>query len=150
MHLVAYLNNRVSDTEIEAAANSAGVVVRAVSRFYEAAPSRSGLMLGFSLQWPRPGLPKELLPSAIMVALTGRISRHQMPPGKGPLTALCSWSMATRRQGVHVPKMAFAWAPFWPRPRVKSDLRRIDAYALGPCVRESRRRAELLAVPPTT
>src|SRR6266446_727640 len=52
--------------------------------------------------------------------------------------------------GCNVPKMAFAWAPFWPRPRVKSDLRRIDAYALGPCVRESRRRAELLAVPPTT
>ena len=92
MHLVAYLNNRVSDTEIEAAANSAGVVVRAVSRFYEAAPSRSGLMLGFSLQWPRPGLPKELLPSAIMVALTGRISRHQMPPGKGPL--MCRFSDA--------------------------------------------------------
>jgi GntR family transcriptional regulator/MocR family aminotransferase len=48
MHLVAYLNNGVSDSEIEAAANSAGVVVRAVSRFYKAAPSRSGLMLGFS------------------------------------------------------------------------------------------------------
>jgi hypothetical protein len=71
-------------------------------------------------------------------------------PCKGPLTALCSWSMATRHLGVHVPKMAFAWAPFWPRPRVKSDLRRIDAFALGPCVRESPRRAELLAVPLTT
>jgi GntR family transcriptional regulator/MocR family aminotransferase len=45
MHLVAYLNNGVSDSEIEAAASSAGVVV---SRFYKAAPSRSGLMLGFS------------------------------------------------------------------------------------------------------
>ena len=48
MHLVAYLNNGVSDSEIEAAANSAGVVVRAVSRFYRAAPPRAGLMLGFS------------------------------------------------------------------------------------------------------
>ena len=48
MHLVAYLNTGVSDTEIEAAANRVGLVVRAVSRFYKAAPSRSGLMLGFS------------------------------------------------------------------------------------------------------
>jgi GntR family transcriptional regulator/MocR family aminotransferase len=48
MHLVAYLNNGVSDSEIEAAASSAGVVVRAVSRFYRAAPPRTGLMLGFS------------------------------------------------------------------------------------------------------
>ena len=48
MHLVAYLNNAVSDTGIEDAAKCAGVVVRAVSRFYRAAPARSGLMLGFS------------------------------------------------------------------------------------------------------
>jgi GntR family transcriptional regulator/MocR family aminotransferase len=48
MHLVAYLNNAVSDTGIEDAAKCAGVVVRAVRRFYRAAPVRSGLMLGFS------------------------------------------------------------------------------------------------------
>src|SRR5262245_18458661 len=48
MHLVAYLNNAVSDTGIEDAAKCAGVVVRAVSRCYRAAPARSGLMLGFS------------------------------------------------------------------------------------------------------
>ena len=41
-------NNGLPDTEIEAAANRAGVVVRAVSRFYRTAPSRAGLMLGFS------------------------------------------------------------------------------------------------------
>jgi hypothetical protein len=34
MHLVAYLNDGISDTEIESAAMRAGIVVRATSRFY--------------------------------------------------------------------------------------------------------------------
>lgn len=53
MHLVAYLRNGASDVEVESAANRAGIVVRAISRFYRSAPPRSGLMLGFS-GFPRP------------------------------------------------------------------------------------------------
>jgi GntR family transcriptional regulator / MocR family aminotransferase len=53
MHLVAYLKHGVADTAIEAAAQRAGIVVRAISRFYRAAPPRPGLMLGFS-GFPRP------------------------------------------------------------------------------------------------
>ncbi|HXW24712.1 MAG TPA: PLP-dependent aminotransferase family protein [Xanthobacteraceae bacterium] len=53
MHLVAYLDDGAADTAIEAAAQRAGIVVRAVSRFYRAATPRPGLMLGFS-GFPRP------------------------------------------------------------------------------------------------
>jgi GntR family transcriptional regulator/MocR family aminotransferase len=53
MHLVAYLEDKVADTEIEVAAREAGIIVRAMSRFYRAAPPRCGLMLGFS-GFPRP------------------------------------------------------------------------------------------------
>jgi GntR family transcriptional regulator / MocR family aminotransferase len=52
-HLVAYLAAGQRDIEIEAAAARAGLVVRAISRFYRKAPARSGLMLGFS-GYPRP------------------------------------------------------------------------------------------------
>jgi GntR family transcriptional regulator/MocR family aminotransferase len=63
MHLVAYLKNARSDLEVEAAARRAGVVVRGISRFYHAAPARSGLMLGFS------GYPLQLiLPAAAKLA----------------------------------------------------------------------------------
>jgi len=48
MHLVAYLYDESSDIAIEAAAQRAGIVVRATSRFYRAARPRRGLMLGFS------------------------------------------------------------------------------------------------------
>jgi len=48
MHLVAYLCDASSDIAIEAAAQRAGIVVRAISRFYRAARPRRGLMLGFS------------------------------------------------------------------------------------------------------
>jgi DNA-binding transcriptional MocR family regulator len=44
MHLVAYLRNGSSDITIEAAAQRAGIVVRAISRFYRAARPRCGLM----------------------------------------------------------------------------------------------------------
>jgi GntR family transcriptional regulator / MocR family aminotransferase len=65
MHLVAYLEDRTSDTEIEAAALRAGIVVRAISRFYRAASPRPGLMLGFS------GFPRPLIvpPAARLAAL---------------------------------------------------------------------------------
>jgi GntR family transcriptional regulator/MocR family aminotransferase len=55
MHLVAHLKNGGSDIEIEAAARRAGIVVRAVSRFYQTAPARQGLMLGFS------GFPRSII-----------------------------------------------------------------------------------------
>jgi GntR family transcriptional regulator/MocR family aminotransferase len=63
MHLVAYLRDRSSDIAIEAEAQRAGIVVRAISRFYRTARPRSGLMLGFS------GFPRQLIvPSAARLA----------------------------------------------------------------------------------
>jgi GntR family transcriptional regulator/MocR family aminotransferase len=69
MHLVAYLHDGSSDVAIEAAAQRAGIVVRAISRFYRAARPRPGLMLGFS------GFPRQLIvpPAARLAAL---IARH--------------------------------------------------------------------------
>ena len=63
MHLVAYLRDGSSDIAVEAAAERAGVVVRAISRFYHSARPRPGLMLGFS------GFPRQLIvPSAARLA----------------------------------------------------------------------------------
>jgi GntR family transcriptional regulator/MocR family aminotransferase len=63
MHLVAYLQRDRRDIEIEADAARAGLVVRAISRFYRSAPPRSGLMLGFS------GYPRQLIvPAAARLA----------------------------------------------------------------------------------
>jgi GntR family transcriptional regulator/MocR family aminotransferase len=63
MHLVAYLKDGGADTAIEAAALRAGLIVRAISRFYRAAPARPGLMLGFS------GFPRQLIvPAAARLA----------------------------------------------------------------------------------
>ena len=63
MHLVAYLRDGSSDLAIEAAAQRAGIVVRAISRFYRAARPRPGLMLGFS------GFPRQLIvPAAVRLA----------------------------------------------------------------------------------
>jgi len=63
MHLVAYLCEGSSDIAIEGAAQRAGIVVRAISRFYRAARPRPGLMLGFS------GFPRQLIvPSAARLA----------------------------------------------------------------------------------
>ena len=63
MHLVAYLSDGSSDIAIEAAAQRAGIVVRAISRFYRAARPQPGLMLGFS------GFPRQLIvPSAARLA----------------------------------------------------------------------------------
>jgi GntR family transcriptional regulator / MocR family aminotransferase len=63
MHLVAYLPDGSSDIAMEAAAQRAGIVVRAISRFYRAARPRPGLMLGFS------GFPRQLIvPAAARLA----------------------------------------------------------------------------------
>jgi GntR family transcriptional regulator / MocR family aminotransferase len=63
MHLVAYLRDGSSDIAIEDAARRAGIVVRAISRFYRAARPRPGLMLGFS------GFPPQLImPAAARLA----------------------------------------------------------------------------------
>jgi GntR family transcriptional regulator / MocR family aminotransferase len=55
MHLIAYLEGGASDIAIEDAAKRNGIIVRAMSRLYRAAPPRSGLMLGFS------GFPRSLI-----------------------------------------------------------------------------------------
>lgn len=48
MCLIAYLRDGRSDLAVEAAAEAAGVHVRAISRLYRRAAPRQGLMLGFS------------------------------------------------------------------------------------------------------
>jgi GntR family transcriptional regulator / MocR family aminotransferase len=63
MHLVAYLRDGSSDIAVEASAQRAGIVVRAISRFYRTAHPRAGLMLGFS------GFPRQsIVPSAARLA----------------------------------------------------------------------------------
>jgi GntR family transcriptional regulator/MocR family aminotransferase len=63
MHLIAYLPDGMSDLAVEAAAQRAGVIVRAISRFYRAARPCPGLMLGFS------GFPRQLIvPAAARLA----------------------------------------------------------------------------------
>ena len=63
MHLVAYLRDGSSDIAVEARAQCAGIVVRAISRFYRTEHPRAGLMLGFS------GFPRQLIvPSAARLA----------------------------------------------------------------------------------
>jgi len=59
MHLVAYLNRVLKDTAIERAARERGVIVRAMSRLYVAAPPRSALVMGFS------GYPRRMIPPAV-------------------------------------------------------------------------------------
>ena len=47
-HLVVYLDDAVSDLDVETAARQNHVTVRALSRLYRAAPPRSGIILGFT------------------------------------------------------------------------------------------------------
>lgn len=63
MHLAAYLNDGISDIEVERAAMRAGIIARATSRFYRSAPPRPGLMLGFS-GFP----PQQIVPAAKRLA----------------------------------------------------------------------------------
>jgi GntR family transcriptional regulator / MocR family aminotransferase len=63
MHLIAYLKNDASDMRIEEEALRAGIVLRAMSRFYHRAKPRPALMLGFS------GFPRTLIvPAAARLA----------------------------------------------------------------------------------
>jgi len=71
MHLVAYLRDGSSDIAIEAAAQRAGIIVRAISRFYRAARPRPGLMLGFS-GFPRQSIVPAAARLAALVAGRGR------------------------------------------------------------------------------
>jgi GntR family transcriptional regulator / MocR family aminotransferase len=59
MHLVAYLKRGLKDVAIERAARGHGVIVRAMSRLYVAAPPRSALVIGFS------GYPRQMIPPAV-------------------------------------------------------------------------------------
>jgi len=59
MHLVAYLRRGRSDVAIERAAGDRGVIVRAMSRMYAAAPKRSALVMGFS------GYPRRMIAPAV-------------------------------------------------------------------------------------
>jgi GntR family transcriptional regulator/MocR family aminotransferase len=59
MHLVAYLRRGLNDVAIERAARDHGVIVRAMSRLYAAAPSRSALVIGFS------GYPRHTIQPAV-------------------------------------------------------------------------------------
>ena len=69
MHLIAYLRDGSSDIAVEASAQGAGIVVRAISRFYRTAHPRAGLMLGFS------GFPRQsIVPSAARLAAL--VARH--------------------------------------------------------------------------
>ncbi len=75
MHLVAYLRGGLSDVAVEQAALRAGVVVRAVSRLYVAAPPRPAIMLGFS------GYPREvIIPAAARLAEVVRTVASQRAP----------------------------------------------------------------------
>jgi GntR family transcriptional regulator / MocR family aminotransferase len=59
MHLVATLKRGLKAVAIERAARDHGVIVRAMSRLYAAAPPRSALLIGFS------GYPSETIPPAV-------------------------------------------------------------------------------------
>ncbi|MGG6547103.1 UNVERIFIED_CONTAM: hypothetical protein NY100_17060, partial [Prevotella sp. 15_C9] len=47
MHVLLWLPRAVSDVKLAEQAQRAGLVVRPISPMYQAAPARSGLMLGF-------------------------------------------------------------------------------------------------------
>jgi GntR family transcriptional regulator/MocR family aminotransferase len=70
MHLIAYLEEQVSDVAVEAAAARTGIIVRAISRFYRSVRPRSGLMLGFS------GYPRNMIVPAA-ARLAALVSRRQ-------------------------------------------------------------------------
>lgn len=77
MYLVAYLQEGVSDIEIEALARHAGISLRAISRLYKAAAPKTGLMLEFS------GFPPQVIvPAAAqlaaLIARGGRSSVHRL------------------------------------------------------------------------
>jgi GntR family transcriptional regulator/MocR family aminotransferase len=88
MHLIAYLQNGASDTAVEDAAMQAGIVVRAMSRFYRQAQPRSALMLGFS-GFPRALIVPAAARLAAIVAASGKVRRRSaLSAHLTPLAAL--------------------------------------------------------------
>jgi GntR family transcriptional regulator/MocR family aminotransferase len=77
MHLIAYLRNGASDTKIEEDAMRAGIVVRAMSRFYHRAQPRPALMLGFS-GFPRALIVPAAARLAAIVAAAGTARRRRV------------------------------------------------------------------------
>jgi GntR family transcriptional regulator/MocR family aminotransferase len=73
MHLVAYLKRGLSDVAIERAARDHGVIVRAMSRLYAAAPPRSALVIGFS------GFPRQMMPPAVTRLAEAFAHQHGVP-----------------------------------------------------------------------
>lgn len=73
MHLVAYLRHGRADIAVERAAHTHGVVARAISSLYMAAPPQSGLLLGFT------GFAPETIAPAVarLVASFGDIARRR-------------------------------------------------------------------------
>jgi GntR family transcriptional regulator/MocR family aminotransferase len=76
MHLVAYLRRGLSDVAIERAARDQGVIVRAMSRLYVAAPPRSALVMGFS------GYPSRIIPAAVTRLAKGFEKPFEKPFGR--------------------------------------------------------------------
>jgi GntR family transcriptional regulator/MocR family aminotransferase len=77
MHLVAYLGAGRSDVAIERAARDDGVIVRAMSRLYIAAPPRSALVLGFS------GYPRHMINPAVARLAEAARRLRRSPPRSG-------------------------------------------------------------------
>jgi len=86
MHLVAYLRDGLSDVDLEHAARQSGVIVRAVSRLYIAAPRRSALILGFT------GYPRQTVLPAV-----GRLAQVIREQSKRPKDGPTSYR-STRHQ----------------------------------------------------
>ncbi|MZR29933.1 aminotransferase class I/II-fold pyridoxal phosphate-dependent enzyme [Sneathiella sp. DP05] len=59
MHLIAYLPPHISDTEVERDAADAGMLVRALSGFYNLPTNKTGLLLGFA------GTPEKEMPQLV-------------------------------------------------------------------------------------
>jgi GntR family transcriptional regulator/MocR family aminotransferase len=76
MHLVAYLRQGLSDVTIERTARSHGVIVRAMSRLYVAAPPISALLIGFS------GYPRQMIPPAVARLAKAIASFHESQGSK--------------------------------------------------------------------
>jgi GntR family transcriptional regulator/MocR family aminotransferase len=81
MHLIAYLKNGASDTQIEEEARRAGIVLRAMSRFYRRAEPRPALMLGFS-GFPRALIVPAAAKLAAIVAEAGAPKRVSCPAAR--------------------------------------------------------------------
>jgi len=85
MFMIALLKDGGSDLEAEKAARGAGVVARAISRFYHQAPPRQGLQFGFS------GYPPAAMAPAVerlAGALEDMAPKRKPPPGAWPRAAV--------------------------------------------------------------